>query len=73
MPCVTTVSRSPQPPSHVASHINVLTSAPEQRGTPLSGPLANYYAMRAVGKRYCILSHLEHDTVIVHVLALGIR
>lgn len=57
----------------IAKRIDELRSEPEQRGKPLSGPLADYYSIRAVGQRYRIIYQLEHDTIIIHVLALGIR
>lgn len=50
-----------------------LADFPEQQGKPLSGDLFGYYSVRAVGQRYRIIYQLDHQTVIVHVVALGIR
>ena len=50
-----------------------LADNPEQQGKPLSGALFGYYSVRAVGQRYRIIYQLHQQTVIVHVVALGIR
>jgi mRNA interferase RelE/StbE len=50
-----------------------LADSPEQQGKPLSGDLFGYYSVRAVGQRYRIIYQLDYQTVIVHVVALGIR
>jgi mRNA interferase RelE/StbE len=50
-----------------------LTDDPEQQGKPLSGDLFGYYSVRAVGQRYRIIYQLNQQTVIIHVIALGIR
>ena len=57
----------------IAKRIDELKQAPEQRGKPLTGPLADYYSARAVGQRYRIIYQLDRDTIIVHIVALGIR
>lgn len=50
-----------------------LADSPEQQGKPLFGDLFGYYSVRAVGQRYRIIYQLHQQTVIVHVVALGIR
>ncbi len=57
----------------IANRIDELRTEPQARGKPLIGPLANYYSLRAVGQRYRIIYQLEHERIIVHVVALGIR
>jgi mRNA interferase RelE/StbE len=57
----------------IAARIDELTQEPERRGKPLIDELAGYYAVRAAGQRYRIMYQLEHQAVIVHVVALGIR
>ena len=50
-----------------------LAAEPEKQGKPLSGDLAGYRSIRAVGQRYRILYRIEQQSVIVVVVALGIR
>jgi mRNA interferase RelE/StbE len=57
----------------IAKRIDELKQAPDQRGKPLTGPLADYYSVRAVGQRYRIIYQLDRDTIIVYIVALGIR
>lgn len=57
----------------VAARIDDLMHEPEQRGKPLVEELVGYYAVRAVGQRYRIIYQLDHQTVIVHVVTVGIR
>ena len=53
--------------------IDGLTEEPEKQGKPLTGELAGYRSLRAVGQRYRILYRVERDQVQVLVVALGIR
>ncbi len=46
---------------------------PEKQGKPMTGDLAGYRSLRAVGQRYRILYSVESEEVIVLVVALGIR
>lgn len=57
----------------IAARIDDLRQEPERRGKPLTDELAGYYAVCAVGQRYRIIYQLHQQTVIVHVVALGIR
>ncbi|MHB8645555.1 MAG: type II toxin-antitoxin system RelE family toxin [Thermomicrobiales bacterium] len=57
----------------IAGRIDELRENPERRGKPLFAELAGYYACRAVGQRYRIIYQLDRQTVIVHLVALGIR
>ncbi len=57
----------------VARRIDRLAHDPEQQGKPLVGELVGYYSTRAAGQRYRIIYQIAADTVIVYVLALGIR
>jgi len=53
--------------------IDTLASEPEQRGKPLVGDLKGYRSVRAVGQRYRIIYRVSQLTVMVAVVALGIR
>ena len=50
-----------------------LAAAPEQLGKPLTGELAGYRTVRAVGQRYRILYQVERRQVTVLVVAVGRR
>jgi mRNA interferase RelE/StbE len=57
----------------IANRIDELKQDPETRGKPLFEELAGYYSIRAVGQRYRIIYQIEHRTIVVHIVALGIR
>jgi mRNA interferase RelE/StbE len=57
----------------LASTIDGLESDPELRGKPLDEDLAGYRSIRAVGQRYRIIYRVERSTVVVVVVAAGIR
>jgi mRNA interferase RelE/StbE len=46
---------------------------PEKQGKPMIDELIGFRSLRAVGQRYRILYKWDEDTVIVYVVALGIR
>jgi len=50
-----------------------LIHSPEQQGNPLVDELAGYRSVRAVGQRYRIVYRVDRDTVMVIVIALGLR
>jgi mRNA interferase RelE/StbE len=59
---------------HSLQHrIEGLSSEPEKQGKPLSGELMGLRSLRAVGQRYRILYRIEKRSVVVFVLAMGIR
>ncbi len=57
----------------IAGRIDTLAAEPERQGKSMHGALAGYYSVRAAGQRYRILYTLDRETIIVHVVALGIR
>jgi mRNA interferase RelE/StbE len=46
---------------------------PEKQGKPMIDELIGFRSLRAVGQRYRILYKWDEDTVIVYVVAMGIR
>ena len=57
----------------IRDRINSLIHEPEKQGKPLTGELAGYRSLRAVGQRYRVLYRVEREKVIVYIVALGIR
>lgn len=57
----------------IGSRIDGLTVEPEKQGKPLTGEMAGYRSLRAVGQRYRILYRVERDKVVVLVIGIGIR
>ena len=55
------------------ARIEKLSENPEQQGKPLSGSLAGYRSIRAVGQRYRIIYWVEEEAVMVVVASLGRR
>ncbi len=53
--------------------INDLAQDPEKQGKPLIGDLTGYRCVRAVGQRYRIIYSVDRDSVLVLVIALGLR
>jgi mRNA interferase RelE/StbE len=50
-----------------------LAADPELQGKPLDDDLAGYRSIRAVGQRYRIIYRVERSSVVVVVVAAGIR
>lgn len=59
--------------AQIVRRVGELATAPEQLGKPLTGELAGYRSLRAVGQRYRILYQLERRQVTVLVVAVGRR
>lgn len=57
----------------IRDRIDGLAEEPEKQGKPLTGELAGYRSLRAVGQRYRIIYRIEDGRVLVLVMALGIR
>jgi len=57
----------------IRERIDSLSHEPDKQGKPLTGELAGYRSLRAVGQRYRILYCVEKEQVAVFVVALGIR
>lgn len=57
----------------IRDRIDELVHDPEKQGKPLLGELIGYRAVRAVGQRYRIIYRVERSTIVVLVVALGIR
>ena len=50
-----------------------LANDPENQGKPLHNELSGFRSVRAIGQRYRIIYRVEHEKVVVVVIALGIR
>ncbi len=57
----------------LARRLDALANDPDRQGKPLLGELTGLRSVRAAGQRYRILYRLEHERVVVFVLALGRR
>ena len=57
----------------IEKRIDALAEDPEKQGSALLGELSGYRSIRAVGQRYRVIYRVEHDRVIVLVVAVGIR
>lgn len=57
----------------IRDRIDRLAHDPEQQGKPLTGELAGFRSLRAVGQRYRVIYRVERGKVLVIVVALGIR
>jgi len=55
------------------ARMTALANDPELQGKPLGDDLAGYRSVRAVGQRYRIIYRVERSTVVVMVVAAGIR
>jgi mRNA interferase RelE/StbE len=53
--------------------MTALAADPELQGKPLGDDLAGYRSIRAVGQRYRVIYRVERSTVVVMVVAAGIR
>jgi len=59
--------------TQIVSRIERLTTAPETQGKPLAGELADCFSIRAVKERYRVIYRLIAQTVVVQIIAVGIR
>ena len=57
----------------IRDRIDGLAEEPEKQGKPLTGELAGFRSLRAVGQRYRIIYRIEEGKVLVLVMAMGIR
>jgi mRNA interferase RelE/StbE len=57
----------------VSEAIEGLAQKPEKQGKSLTGDLAGYRSLSAVGHRFRIIYKVERDRVIVIVVVVGIR
>jgi mRNA interferase RelE/StbE len=57
----------------ISDRISGLEEEPEKQGKPLTGELAGYRTVRAVGQRHRIIYRVDRGKVLVLVVALGIR
>lgn len=57
----------------IVRRIEGLATDPAQQGKPMIAELAGHLTIRAVGQRYRIIYRLERETIIVVVVALGLR
>ena len=59
--------------TQIVSRIERLTTAPETQGKPLAGELVDCFSVRAVKERYRVVYRLIAQTVVVQIIAVGIR
>lgn len=59
--------------TQIVSRIERLTTAPKTQGKPLAGELADCFSIRAVKERYRVVYRLIAQTVVVQIIAVGIR
>lgn len=57
----------------LCERIDGLAVDPDKQGKPLWGELADYRSLRAAGQRYRIIYRVDHNQVVVLVVAIGIR
>ena len=57
----------------IRDRIDGLAEEPEKQGKPLTGELAGFRSLRAVGQRYRIIYRIEEGKILVLVMAMGIR
>ena len=57
----------------LAERIDALREEPEKQGKPLTGELAGFRSVRAVGQRYRVLYRVDGPRVLVVVVSLGPR
>jgi mRNA interferase RelE/StbE len=53
--------------------IDRLVEEPDKQGKALTSELQGFRSIRAVGQRYRIIYKVKQETVIVYVVAIGIR
>jgi mRNA interferase RelE/StbE len=59
--------------NQIVAKIEQLKEEPELLGKPLVGPLKDYRSVRAAGQRYRIIYQVHKETILVIVVAVGIR
>ena len=57
----------------IVARIDSLARDPEKQGKSLTGLLRGYRSLRAVGQRYRILYRVDRGTIVVVVVAVGLR
>lgn len=57
----------------IVQRIDRLRDDPEKQGKPLLGELSGYRSVRAAGQRYRVIYRIQDTSVIVIVMAVGIR
>ncbi|MBP1748432.1 MAG: hypothetical protein H6Q52_971 [Deltaproteobacteria bacterium] len=57
----------------IVERIDRLQDNPEKQGKPLLGELSGYRSVRAAGQRFRVIFKVEDKTVIVVVIAVGLR
>lgn len=57
----------------ISKRIDGLRNEPEKQGKPVIGDLEGYRSVRAAGQRFRILYTITEETVVVTIVALGIR
>jgi mRNA interferase RelE/StbE len=59
--------------NQIVAKIEQLKEEPELLGKPLVGPLKEFRSVRAAGQRYRIIYQVHNETIVVIVVAVGIR
>ena len=59
--------------SQIISKIDQLAMEPKLLGKPLVGPLKEFRSVRAAGQRYRIIYQVKDETILVLVVAVGMR
>jgi len=57
----------------IVERIDRLQDDPEKQGKPLLGELSGYRSVRAAGRRFRVIFKVEDKTVIVMIIAVGLR
>ena len=57
----------------IRDRIDGLKDDPDKQGKPLTGELAGYRSLRAVGQRYRIIYQVERQRILVLILMVGLR
>jgi mRNA interferase RelE/StbE len=57
----------------IVTVINRLAEEPDKQGKALTSELQGFRSIRAVGQRYRIIYRVKQETVVVCVVAVGIR
>ena len=57
----------------ISDVIDRLPIDPDKQGKPLTGELAGFRSIRAVGQRYRIIYKIQKEKIVVVIVAAGIR
>ena len=57
----------------IRDRIDGLKDDPDTQGKPLTGELAGYRSLRAVGQRYRIIYQVERQRILVLIVMVGLR